>query len=125
MVDRRHDVSFSHNRPGEYWVRVYNECGVRSDTVSVHAFEKLFAPNVLTLNDDEFNEHFAVTPNYDRSVALTGKILIYDRYGTLVYQDPQYRDEWPRYDFISNTIYYFLFQIAGCPALKGTVHVLK
>lgn len=110
---------------GAYWVKVSNECGVRSDTVSIHAFDKLFAPNVITLNNDEFNEHFAVTPTYDRSIALKGHLFIYDRYGNLVHHDLHYRDNWPGYNPAASAVYYYVFQIPGCPALKGTIHVLK
>jgi hypothetical protein len=110
---------------GSYWVRATNECGIDSDTVRIHSFEKLFAPSVVTLNDDRFNEHFAVTPTYDRSVALQGQIFIYDRYGNLVHHDLRYRDTWPRHNLITSAVYYYLFQIPGCPALKGTIHVLK
>jgi hypothetical protein len=110
---------------GTYWLKATNECGIGADTITVHAFDKLFVPNVVTFNEDNFNKHFVVTSTEDRSIALGGKLSIYDRYGTLVYQDEHYRDEWPFDETISAAVYYYIFEVPGCPGKKGSIYVFR
>jgi hypothetical protein len=111
--------------PGEYWLRATNECGSRSDTVLVHSFNRIFAPNVVTLNNDEWNNHFSVYSS-DKSAIFSGELSIYNRHGDLVFESPQYFDGWPvSSNDLSSGVYYYKFRLPGCPIIKGIVNVLK
>jgi hypothetical protein len=110
---------------GTYWVSVTNECGTRGDTVRIYSFDNIFAPNVVTLNGDEFNAHFSVYSE-DKTETSPGKLVIYNRLGAFIYSNSNYTDSWPDITSdISYGVYYYKFEPPGCLAIKGVINILK
>jgi gliding motility-associated-like protein len=93
--------------PGKYWVDVTNNCGRASDTIIV--MEKidgcecsLFVPSAFTPNGDGKNDLVKIFSN----CPATGELLIYNRWGQLVYQTNDLQRGW-------NGIYHNVPQMAG------------
>ena len=81
--------------PGKYWVDVTNTCGRVSDTViirkKIDGCEcSLYMPSGFTPNKDGRNEMMKPLSN----CAVTGQLLIYNRWGQIVYQTNDLQKGW-------------------------------
>lgn len=93
--------------PGKYWVGVTNNCGQVSDTIiilkKIDGCEcSLFVPSAFTPNRDGKNELIKTFSNCQ----VSGELLIYNRWGQLVYQTNDLQKGW-------NGIYNNTPQLAG------------
>tara|TARA_B110000305_G_scaffold242049_1_gene319374 strand:+ start:9612 stop:11351 length:1740 start_codon:yes stop_codon:yes gene_type:complete len=74
-------------------VEVFDQCAksIESEPIRVYHNCPLAAPNVITSNDDGINEFFIVKnlEDYDRV-----SLMIFNRWGNLVYQNDKYQNEW-------------------------------
>lgn len=101
--DSTQNTSFNvpFNTSGQYWVTVVDANGCSaSDTVNVNYVncEAIVAPNVFTPNGDGVNDIFFLKGNY-----LQRKIIdIYDRWGTLVFEDLKGDKGWDGKNFSGN-----------------------
>ena len=111
--------------PGTYNVCLVVYAGVCVDSICrVYVVEPLdvIVPNVITPNGDGKNDslifkNLEFFPNSD--------LKIYDRWGKLVYESPNYINDWQG-DKVSDGTYYFVLQIPGIPdPKKGFVEVLS
>lgn len=125
------DSVLTPTEPGKYWVVVENQCGHASDTVNVYLSSKLFAPNVLTLDDNPANDDFRLVPldqnqGFHLEMPVTGKLKVYNRWGTEIFSKNNYLNEWPSKNNIPDSgIYYFMFNYRGCSVYKGWIQLLK
>jgi len=73
---------------GEYFVTVTNEegCSV-SNSITVDN-TRCFIPRGISPNDDEYNQ------NFDLSNLDLRNLMIFNRYGSKVYEKENYKDEW-------------------------------
>lgn len=81
--------------PGKYWVEVTNTCGRVSDTIiiqrKIDGCEcSLFVPSAFTPNGNGKNELLRTFSNCQ----VTGDLLIYNRWGQLVYQTNDLQKGW-------------------------------
>ncbi len=93
--------------PGKYWVSVTNNCGRVSDTIivlrKIDGCEcSLFVPSAFTPNSDGKNELIKVLS----TCPTTGELLIYNRWGQLVFQTDDLQKGW-------NGVYNNVQQMAG------------
>lgn len=94
-------------------------CEAKYDTTIV--IVPFYAPNVITPNDDPWNQGFVVK-GIENGV---WKIRIYNRWGTLVYSSNGYNNDWEGNN-VSGGVYYFkLRNPPGDREIKGWLHVLK
>lgn len=125
------DSLFTPNEPGKYWVTAENRCGQASDSIAIFSSKSIFVPNVVTLNNDLFNNDFRVAVlDSNQKLILTipveGKLLVYNRWGKEIFSDSEYKSGWPSQTVeIDQSVYYFTFNYRDCPALKGWIHILK
>ena len=107
---------------GTYWVQVSNRCGSSTDTITVRNFDRLFVPNVITLNNDGMNEKFFIQGAPQR---LELKIL--SRSGIEIFSATDYQNEWPLSP--ENTpaeTYYYYLKVPGCDIKrKGWLQVIR
>lgn len=76
--------SISITEPGQYWLRSFNTCGEKIDSIRVNGCpSQIYVPNVFSPNDDGENDFFTV---FGRSVSDV-TLSIFDRWGDLVYQE--------------------------------------
>ncbi len=107
------------NGPGTYRVEVSSRCGKVSRTFRV---EPVRPPNVFTPNGDGINDCFEV-PGVG---AGEWTLLVYNRWGKLVYKQQGYDNRWCG-EGEGDGVYYYLLTKAGgppCP-IKGWVQVWR
>jgi gliding motility-associated-like protein len=78
-----------------------------------------FIPNVITPNGDTFNDTFKI-PIYMQG----SPIVIYNRWGQLVYSDVNYQNTWNG-DKHSSGVYFFKLETDCCNTIKGFIHVVR
>jgi hypothetical protein len=88
--------------PGKYWATVENECGVATDTIYVKnkILESPFIPNVITPNQDFFNDTFIIGEEL-----MGASLSVYNRWGRLVYYSPVYDNSWAGENLSKGTYY--------------------
>jgi gliding motility-associated-like protein len=76
-------------------------------------------PNIFTPNGDNLNETFMI------GGTMPGEwhLRIYNRWGTLLYEDQQYRNDWPKNPPVDGTYYYILQKPGTSEQYKGWVEV--
>lgn len=106
---------------GKYWVSIENECGTASDTIqfSQPEFDKIIIPNIITPNNDSFNEFFDIGED------LTGSaIQIFNRWGKKVYYSDNYQNTWNA-ENLPTGIYYYLIHRDCIKDKKGWLSVTR
>lgn len=102
-------------------------CGIATDDVKVHVFDKVSVPNVFSPNGDGIND----TWNIELLDLFTdADINIYNRYGQIVYHSKGYSTKW---NGTSNgsplpvgTYYYHInLHVNKDPVLKGSVTIIR
>ncbi len=95
------------SQTGTYILYSTNICGTDADAVYVE-FEycgEVDIPNIFTPNNDGLNEIFYIKGiKYD-----VWQLLIYNRWGQLVYQSDHYKNDWNG-DNLPDGTYYYIFQ---------------
>jgi len=109
---------------GKYWVTLQNRCGVSTDTINIYSMENIFIPNVLTLNEDEFNEKFKFKGIGELDWPCSLKI--FNRWGKQVYVTNDYKQNWPANDDLPDDgIYYYTLKFSTCSEYKGWIKVMR
>jgi gliding motility-associated-like protein len=113
--------TFVINDYGEYTVTVYGECGTASDTIRVSRpeFTELFIPNVITPNNDSYNETFIVAEDL-----RGGDLEIFDRWGKKVYHTYNYQNNWSA-DGLQAGIYFYTIRTTCLEDKKGWISVVR
>jgi len=121
---------------GEYTLTVgtENEC-FKSDSVLVtvkdctlydlcknigYSEEEIKLPNVITSNGDKWNEFFVVP-----DMMLDSKLSIYNRWGSLVYFNEKYDNNWNGEGLGSGAYYYTLVNKCLSKEFKGPLSLLR
>jgi gliding motility-associated-like protein len=86
---------------GMYSVTATNECGLAKDSIHV-TFISLFIPNVVTANHDGKNDVFVIQGMEPGTIEL----MIYNRWGEMIYYNNAYNNNWPESD-VTAGVYYF------------------
>ncbi|MCR6640967.1 MAG: gliding motility-associated C-terminal domain-containing protein [Sporocytophaga sp.] len=101
---------------GCYYVTATNSLGHTSDKSSVvcnntckEQFDcsDLFIPNLITLNGDEKNEIFQIMGGY-----VPIKLEIYDRWGSRVYNNEDYKNDWAGIG-LNDALFYYNISVDG------------
>lgn len=82
------------HKSGDYVLAAENHCGITTDTVRydyVKCNFCLFIPNAFSPNGDGVNDDFKITPT---CLFQTFKLLVFNRYGQLVYNSYSLSDRW-------------------------------
>jgi hypothetical protein len=105
---------------GVYQVTVSNACHQRSDEIKVSLYQVDLRelPNVITPNNDTWNEVFALP------VSGGGALKVFNRWGRKVYQSEDYQNDWNGGDLPAGT-YYWRFSGACIGDLKGTITIVR
>jgi gliding motility-associated-like protein len=106
---------------GMYWARIENFCGSMTDTVEYSKrlvkFEDV--PNVITPNNDAFNQNFQVENGF-----LGSYLSIFNRWGKEVYRNENYQNDWDG-NGVDSGVYFFLMRDQCLNEFKGTITVVK
>ncbi|MFN7654321.1 MAG: gliding motility-associated C-terminal domain-containing protein [Cyclobacteriaceae bacterium] len=110
-------------RAGKYWVSVSNRCGNASDTINIYSMSDIFIPNVVTPNDDPYNERFTFTGIGN---SYSAYLKIFDRWGNQIYSRNNYHSEWPLHSEVpEGGTFYYILEFPDCRTYKGWIQVLK
>lgn len=108
---------------GLYYVESENFCGkVKSNSIQAYPvnFSNVLIPNVITPNDDGFNDYLII----DKSLAES-QVNIINRWGKTVFTSSKYENNWNAPELSSGT--YFIVVSNQClpQGYKGWISVIK
>ena len=107
---------------GSYKVIVTDEIGC-TDKDSVDVTYKcpptIIVPNVITPNGDGNNDIFKIN-----GLPTESKLQIFNRWGTKIYENDNYNNDWDGEKFSAGTYYYTLI-LNNNTTLKGTVTIIR
>ena len=126
--DSSHAATYNVTKPGTYWVRAYfPDYGITTSSSINVTFdgECLKIPNVFTPNNDGKNDYFVI----ENSEGWNLDIQIFNRWGTVVYQNNTYKNNWDGKD-VSDGVYYYIIKATNInngyeKSYKGSVTVLR
>ena len=119
------------SKPGNYFVRVQNTCGSKTDSIGI--FEQcdypLYIPSAFSPNSDGVNDIFRVPfSNKNKLVRL----LVYDRYGQVVFETTNSFEGWNGYykhQKADPGVYIYYIEMMGLSGnrliQKGTINLLR
>ncbi len=101
--------SYTYSNEGTYMVMLitYNDKGCADTTFKEVRviIDKITIPNVITPNDDSFNDQFVIE-NIEK--LAHSRLIIYNRWGKKVYEMENYRNNWDADGLADGTYYYIL-----------------
>ena len=119
--DDSHNDSFQVTSFGKYWVKIQNYSGVAYDTIEVRQLVILAdsIPNVITPNDDEWNQMFIVQTELQNSY-----LSVFSRWGKLVYENADYQNNWDG-ENLDSGIYFYLIRDKCQNQIRGTLSIIR
>lgn len=104
---------------GEYVLngRLQNQVCVEDISIPI-SVKKLNIPNVLTRNEDGMNDQLVITSS--APVNLT----IYTRWGTKVYEQENYKNDW-KGEGLASGVYYYEVVLENSEVCTGWIHLLE
>ena len=101
-----------------YSVVVSNTCGSIQDSVYVKQVSYTL-PNLITPNNDSFNDTFEVDSKED----VTGTLEVYNAWGAAIYRNNAYKNTWPE-NTVDTGIYYYRFTYSTCEPVNSWLQVI-
>lgn len=93
-----------------------------SNEVCLEFIHALFIPNVITPNNDGYNDYWTIE---NLHLYPSHEILIYNRFGKEIYRSRNYEQNWDG-NGLSNGVYYYQVHTArNNQSLRGWIHVLR
>ncbi|MBA4058226.1 MAG: hypothetical protein C0490_26150, partial [Marivirga sp.] len=107
---------------GTYWLSVNNGCTSAQDTLNIAEIvvNDLLIPNVFTPNADPLNQYFEVDQRM-----VGGRITIYNKWGTEVYQSMNYQNDWDGKGLPEGVYFYSLSGGQCINEKKGTLTIFR
>jgi hypothetical protein len=114
---------FQVKESGNYQLTISNACESVSDEINVEMFspEKLTIPNVVTANAhrDDKNNTLILPDEF-----VGSRITIFNRWGELIFENPNYQNSWPEKEHSTGIYYYHITMECLDEPLKGSIHLL-
>ncbi len=105
------DITVSNIGEGNHVFKVsYSECPKFFDTITLDKinFDQLEIPNVVTGNEDGYNDYFQVPKLIEESAI---ELTVVDRRGMRAFYSKDYKSNWrPK----TPGVYYYIMNVAGC-----------
>src|SRR5690606_1471809 len=106
---------------GYYSVKIKNACGTWNHAIRLNrCCKNPLIPNLMTPNGDGLNDVFDIDCYGNGDYEL----IIYNRWGNLVYHNTHYTNNWNAED-VSDGIYYFVIKHPSKSIYNSWVEVLK
>jgi gliding motility-associated-like protein len=114
---------FSPTAQGSFFVSVIDACGrTTGDTINILVRPcELTIPNVITPNGDSENEFFVIK---NLGEFPNSRLIIYNRWGNLIYENGNYLNDWAAKDVTDGT-YYFVLYVSDGRIFPGYLTVLN
>lgn len=108
---------------GIYYAEVKNECETKKSSAinfKPPDVQLISLPNVITPNNDHYNENFVLDEKLSGST-----LLILDRWGKEVYYSLHYQNNWNGNELSTGTYYYLINHICFKENLKGFISIVR
>lgn len=112
-------VAGTENKPGTYILEVSNSCGTAKDSLYIKN-STLNIANLVTANNDFKNDCWLIDSNNDSESI---EVSIYNSWGSKVFSDKQYNNNWCPADESDGIYYYDIIYNNACTK-KGWVQVM-
>ena len=113
---------YNASRTGIYRVIVKTNCSIISGSIELVSpnNKDIFIPNVITPNNDEYNDSFTVL-----GTDFPIRLIAVNRWGKEIYKSNSYNNKWTGQN-LSSGVYYYLINI-GCANqdFKGWLQILN
>ncbi|SMG52977.1 gliding motility-associated C-terminal domain-containing protein, partial [Marivirga sericea] len=119
--EHKEDSLLKVNKTGWYKWEISTTCGSKTDSVFIEIkdFSNIILPNIITPNGDQKNDKFVIDERLQNAA-----LSIFNRYGKLVYKNPQYLNDWNSGNLNSGN-YFYLITLECGDVFKGWVEVRK
>jgi gliding motility-associated-like protein len=112
--------------PTEVMLIAVNEFGCEDTTLKILEGILVEPINIISPNNDGLNDNLEFH-NPDKEFCL--KLQIYNRWGTLIYEDDAYRNDWNGInrngEEVSEGVYFWVLNVCDETTLTGYVHVVR
>ena len=115
------------NQSGIYNITLTNQCGIISDSFKLDFIDcnvEPIIPNIITPNGDGYNDFFYIKNTEYWNI----DVQIFNRWGTIVYQNNTYKNTWDGKD-LADGVYYYIIKATNNNGYKkeykGSVTVLR
>jgi hypothetical protein len=113
------------DKSGLYSVTTTNACGTFEDSIELFSADEssVFLPNIITPNDDGFNESFILDERL-----LNSEVEVYNSWGNTVFHTHNYLNDWGGRNLSTGAYYYIVRSNNWCSkklTLKGWLAVQK
>jgi gliding motility-associated-like protein len=113
-------IEISPQEGGEYYIKHVNACGQQESNILKYIeADKPYIPNIITPNNDAFNEFF-VLPELDDQTS----VYIYNRWGTEVFHSIAYTNDWNGGDLPSG-VYFYLIKNSCLSDMRGPLTITR
>lgn len=107
--------------PGIYEVEIIDECGESGTSVLDIPICETVVPNVFSPNGDSVNDSFVIQGNLDNQ---GNRLVVYNRWGTLVYESDDYNNNWQG-DEVADGVYYYIYTRYDGEEYTGEVQIIR
>ncbi len=107
------------------WQKSNGNCPVSSDTIIVIR-DNVVIPNAFSPNGDNSNDQFVI-----KGIESLGtiKLFVYNRWGSIVYEDNNYRNTWNGHNLageaMSDDTYFYVIQKENGKEIKGYILIKR
>lgn len=96
-------------------------CAASYYTVAIPIHESVFIPNIITPNDDAYNQYFEIK-GIEKGV---WRLIVFNTWGNRVYSSPGYQNDWYAENISPGVYYYELQNPHDKTSFKGWLHILR
>ncbi|WP_018344799.1 gliding motility-associated C-terminal domain-containing protein [Cytophaga aurantiaca] len=116
------DSTYRIKSSGIYWARLSNVCFNTTDSITVSFVDcTVNIPNLITVNDDGKNDYFVIKTEVNRTFELS----IYNSWGSQIYHNTTYQNDWNANGLDSGIYFYYLNDPLMNKNYKGWLQVIK
>ncbi len=106
---------------GEYLVTIIDACGQEAEVPVIVVECDTWIPNIFTPDGSGKNDAFVI---WGLEGFPGSDLLVYNRWGALVYESTNYRNNWRGTD-LPDGIYYYIFKRSDGQNFEGYVHLTR
>ncbi len=111
------------NQPGLYSVVAVDWGGnVYEDTVHARECVAPIIPNVITPNEDNYNQFFVIE---GLDFTVDNPLVVFNRWGSKVYETTSYKNNWSGEGLTAGLYFFELYSAAIKRSYRGWVHIVK
>lgn len=128
VIFQNNDNTFGSTLQGMYTVSASDECGQTVSEDLEFIVCDTWVPNVFTPGNDDMNDFFVIDGLNEQSFP-NSTLTIYNRWGNIVFEDPNYLNNWngtdPNGGELSEGTYYYVFERSDGENFSGHLMIFR